>query len=82
MNNFAQALNGDQVRARDMVVNVELHTGETVPMPGNPVKLSAAQPCTFTSPPLLGQHTDEVLRDVVGYDAAHVAALRAAGTVA
>lgn len=82
VNNFAQALNGDQVRARDMVVNVELHTGETVPMPGNPVKLSAAQPCTFTSPPLLGQHTDEVLRDVVGYDAAHVAALRAAGTVA
>ena len=82
VNNFAQALNDSQVRARDMVVDVKLHTGETVPMPGNPVKLSAAQPRAFTAPPLLGQHTEEVLRDVIGYDAERVAALRAAGAVA
>jgi crotonobetainyl-CoA:carnitine CoA-transferase CaiB-like acyl-CoA transferase len=82
VNNFAQALDDSQVRARDMVVDVKLHTGETIPMPGNPVKLSAAQPHEFTAPPLLGQHTEEVLRDVIGYDAQRVAALRAAGAVA
>ncbi len=31
--------------------------------------------------PLLGEHTDEVLRDVLGYDAAHIAALRACGAL-
>lgn len=82
VNNFAQALNDSQVRARDMVVDVRLHTGETVPMPGNPVKLSAAQAGEFTPPPLLGQHTEEVLRELAGYDAGRVAALRASGAVA
>lgn len=82
VNNFAQALNDSQVRARDMVVDVELHTGETLPMPGNPVKLSAQEPRAFTAPPQLGQHTDEVLREVMGYDADRVSALRAAGAVA
>lgn len=82
VNNFAQALQGSQVRARDMVVDVRLHTGETVSMPGNPVKLSAQEARAFTAPPLLGQHTQEVLRDVAGYDADRVATLAAAGVVA
>lgn len=82
VNDFAQALNDKQVRARDMVVDVKLHTGETVPMPGNPMKLSAAPARTFTAPPLLGQDTDEVLREVAGYGAEHVAKLRADGAVA
>jgi crotonobetainyl-CoA:carnitine CoA-transferase CaiB-like acyl-CoA transferase len=82
VNNFAQALQDSQVRARDMVVDVRLHTGETVSMPGNPVKLSAQEARAFTAPPLLGQHTQEVLRDVAGYDADRVATLAAAGVVA
>lgn len=82
VNDFAQALNDKQVRARDMVVDVKLHTGETVPMPGNPMKLSAAQARTFTAPPLLGQDTDDVLREVAGYGAERVAKLRADGAVA
>jgi crotonobetainyl-CoA:carnitine CoA-transferase CaiB-like acyl-CoA transferase len=51
-------------------------------MPGNPVKLSAQEARAFTAPPLLGQHTQEVLRDVAGYDADRVATLAAAGVVA
>lgn len=82
VNNFAQALNDRQVRARDMVVDVKLHTGETVSMPGNPVKLSAAQPGAFTPPPVLGQDTEQVLRELVGYDADRLATLRASGAVA
>ena len=82
VNNFAQALDDTQVRARDMVVDVALHTGETVRMPGNPVKLSGAAGTAFSAPPLLGQHTDAVLMDVVGYDAERVASLKAKGAVA
>jgi crotonobetainyl-CoA:carnitine CoA-transferase CaiB-like acyl-CoA transferase len=81
VNNFAQALADSQVRARDMVVDVKLHTGETISMPGNPVKLSAQQARAYSAPPRLGQHTDEVLRAVAGYDADRVATLRADGAV-
>lgn len=81
VNDFAQALGDSQVRAREMVKEVKLHTGETVPMPGNPVKLSGAAPAEWTAPPTLGRDTDRILREVVGYDEARVAALRAEGAV-
>jgi len=69
------------VRARDMVREVTLKTGETIGMPGNPVKLSAVEDPAYTCPPSLGEHTDNVLRDLLGYDANQVAALRADGAI-
>ncbi|WP_431514199.1 CaiB/BaiF CoA transferase family protein [Variovorax sp. DAIF25] len=82
VNDFAQALSDTQVLARDMVVEVPLHTGETVRMPGNPIKLSAAAPKAYGSPPSLGEHTRRVLGDWVGYSDAKLDALRQAGTIA
>ena len=82
VNDFAQALGDTQVLARDMVVEVPLHTGETVRMPGNPIKLSAAAPKAYGSPPSLGEHTRRVLGDWVGYSDAKLDALRQAGTIA
>ncbi len=82
VNDFAQALGDAQVLARDMVVEVPLHTGETVRMPGNPIKLSAAAPKAYGSPPALGEHTRRVLGDWVGYSDAKLDALRQAGTIA
>ncbi len=82
VNNFAQALGDSQVQARDMVMPVTLKTGETVRMPGNPIKLSGAQPKAFTCPPALGEHTRSVLGDVVGYSPEKLAELQAAGAIA
>ncbi len=82
VNTFDQALADPQVRARGMVVDVPLPDGQPLSMPGNPVKLSAAQPRPWSGPPTLGQHTDAVLTGLMGYDAARVAALRAQGVVA
>jgi crotonobetainyl-CoA:carnitine CoA-transferase CaiB-like acyl-CoA transferase len=79
--NFAQALADPQVQAREMVVPVTLPSGEVVRMPGNPVKLNR-DAGRYTAPPTLGQHTDAVLQDLVGYDAQTLARLRADGTVA
>lgn len=76
VNNLAQALSDPQVLARDMVVEVPLASGERLRMPGNPVKLSGDTPEPFTPPPTLGQHTQQVLRDLLGYDAPHIARLR------
>jgi len=55
--------------------------GGEVQMPGNPVKMSATDEDTYTSPPLLGQHTDDVLRELLDKSDDDIAALRAAGTV-
>src|SRR5690606_10392982 len=82
VNNFRQALADTQVRARDMVVDVPLKSGATIQMPGNPIKLSAAQAAGFGSPPELGQPTDAVLGALPGYSHARLAALRDAGAIA
>jgi len=82
VNNFRQALADTQVRARDMVVDVPLKSGATIQMPGNPIKLSAAQAAGFGSPPELGEHTDAVLGALPGYSHDRLAALRDAGAIA
>lgn len=81
VNDFAQALTDVQVRARDMVVEVTLQNGETVSMPGNPVKLSAAKDMAYTAPPTLGAHTQSVLQDLLGYEKAQIDRLREQGVV-
>ncbi|WP_374669751.1 CaiB/BaiF CoA transferase family protein [Ramlibacter sp.] len=84
---FAQALSDPQVLARDMVVPVTLPTGETIRMPGNPVRLDplpgeTPQPPPFTAPPALGAQTDDVLGDWLGYTPERIARLRAAAAIA
>ena len=82
VNNFEQALNDVQVRARDMVVEVPLKTGEMLRMPGNPIKLSAASPKTYTCPPSLGEHTRSVLTQLAGYSPEQLEQLRRDGAIA
>ncbi|MCK8514944.1 CoA transferase [Methylonatrum kenyense] len=76
VNNFEQALNDPQVRFRNMVVEVEHPDGGSTEMPGNPVKLSETYEDSFSSPPLLGQHTSQVLQDLLGLDEAQLDELR------
>ncbi|GJM40661.1 MAG: CoA transferase [Ardenticatenaceae bacterium] len=80
VNNFPQALSEPQVLARNMVVEVAHPLGGSVKMPGNPVKLSETHEETFTPPPLLGQHTDEVLQ-ALGKSSDDIAKLREAGAI-
>jgi len=81
VNDFEHALNDPQVRARGMVVSVNHPGGRTVQMPGNPIKLSETNGQAFSSPPLLGQHTDEILTDRLGFSSAEVVDLRQAGVI-
>jgi crotonobetainyl-CoA:carnitine CoA-transferase CaiB-like acyl-CoA transferase len=63
---------------------VHLHTpeGEPVALDGVPMKLSDTSACVRTPGPLLGEHTDPVLREVLGMTAADIAALRHTNVVA
>ena len=61
--------------------SAEHPTAGTVSMTGNPVKLSGQVAAPPAAPPLLGQHTDEVLA-ALGYDESVVQRWRAEGVVA
>ena len=81
VNDLEHALNDVQVQARKMVVTVAHPEGGEVQMPGNPVKMSETGEDTYAPPPLLGQHTDEILRDLLNKSESDIAALRATGAI-
>jgi crotonobetainyl-CoA:carnitine CoA-transferase CaiB-like acyl-CoA transferase len=71
------------VKAREMVVNVPhpLAGPDGASLIASPLKLSGTPVAYRHHPPLLGQHTDEVLRDVLGYNDARIKELREAGAI-
>jgi crotonobetainyl-CoA:carnitine CoA-transferase CaiB-like acyl-CoA transferase len=79
--NVAQAVRDPQVLARNMIVDVQHPLGGTARIPGNPVKLSDTSDESFTPPPLLGQHTDEVLKSLLGKSEDELERLREAGII-
>lgn len=82
VNDFKQALENPQIRARGMVVDVALHDGEVIRVPGNPIKLSAAGEGSYAAPPRLGEHTDAVLGQFLGYRPQRIKELRETGAIA
>lgn len=70
------------VRARDMVAEIEHPACGRMKLVNTPVKYSYSTPSIRTPPPLLGQHTDEILRDVVRMDESEIRDLKAKGVVA
>lgn len=81
VNDVPTALSDPQARARGMVREVVDDRGEAVRVVGPAPRLSATPPSVRTAPPRLGQHTESVLRDLLGYDEARIAALRAEGAI-
>jgi crotonobetainyl-CoA:carnitine CoA-transferase CaiB-like acyl-CoA transferase len=81
INDIRQVFEDPQVRHREMAVEVEHPTAGRVRLPGVPVKFGRTPARVAGPPPLLGQHTGEVLREVLGLTDAEVAGLRAAGAL-
>jgi crotonobetainyl-CoA:carnitine CoA-transferase CaiB-like acyl-CoA transferase len=77
-----EILDSPQIAARGMVHEVSDSAGRRYRILGSPIHIDGSAPALPTAPPAIGQHTDEVLRDWLGYDDARIAALRAAGTIA
>jgi formyl-CoA transferase len=70
-----------QAQARGLALEAEHPTAGTVQLTGFPYKLSHTPAEVRLPPPLLGQHTEEVLTGLLGYTAAEVEGLREKGVV-
>jgi crotonobetainyl-CoA:carnitine CoA-transferase CaiB-like acyl-CoA transferase len=81
INRIGDVLRDPQVRAREMVVDVEHSRVGKTPAIGLPIKFSETPGGVRSGAPLLGEHTDEVLGEL-GYSASEIETLRAEGAVA
>ncbi|MCB1993979.1 MAG: CoA transferase, partial [Geminicoccaceae bacterium] len=83
VNDLAQVFADPQVQHREMQIDMPhpLTSSGTVPLLGNPIKMSATPPAYAKPPPFLGQHTDEVLRELLGLDDAELDRLRRQGVI-
>lgn len=80
INSVAEVFEDQQVRHRGMLKSVPHPSGVMLPQVGTPMRFADAPLQTCAAPPLLGQHSDDILQEL-GYDLAAIAALRAAGVV-
>ena len=80
LNDVGEALASPQALARNMVVTVTGPDNQEMKLLGNPIKFASGD-TTPQAPPLLGQHTAEVLRELLGYDAGRIEELRQAGVI-
>ncbi|SEQ96036.1 CoA:oxalate CoA-transferase [Solimonas aquatica] len=76
------ALAQPQVRSREMVVQTQHAALGSIPVINRPIRFSGASQPIPAAPPVLGEHTDSVLRELLGYDAQRIAQLRRDKTVA
>ncbi|MFM7416062.1 MAG: CaiB/BaiF CoA transferase family protein [Alphaproteobacteria bacterium] len=79
INTLEQVFADPHVQAREMVVEMAHGSGETVKVIANPVKLSATPPSYRSAPPVLGEHTQNVLTDVLKMSASDIATLKEKG---
>ncbi len=80
INTYAEVFQDEQISARDMVLETDHPTLGRLRTLGSPLKMSRTPPRPGRPAPLLGQHTDEVLREA-GYAPGDLTALRTAGVI-
>lgn len=81
VNDVAGAMAEPQVVHRGMVLPLESPTGETVRVPGDPLKLKNARRTRHAFPPRLGEHGRSVLKGLLGYSDADIAAMEESGAL-
>ncbi|MDR7855262.1 CoA transferase [Tissierella sp.] len=68
INSIDMVVNDPQVLAREMIVEIEHPIAGNFKMPGIPIKLSNTPGSIRTPAPVLGQHTEEILKEYLKYD--------------
>ncbi len=81
INRLDDVFNDPQVKARGMQITLPHPSAGSVKLVGSPMKLSATPPDYQSPPPLLGQHTDQILKSVLGYDDEQLSQLKQRGII-
>ncbi len=81
INSIGEAFAEPQLAAREMVVELPHPSAGAAKLVGNPIKLSRTPVEYRNAPPLLGEHSDAVLREVLGYGDDEIERLRAGGAI-
>lgn len=81
INDIQGTLNHSHTKARDMVIEIDHEYCGPIKMVNTPVKWSETQPIVRIPPPILGQHTNEILSEHLGLSESDVAALKDQGVV-
>jgi formyl-CoA transferase len=76
INGVDEVFDDPQVQARGLQVDLPHPSAGKVRLVGSPIKMSATPPACRMPPPLLGQHTDQVLHQLLGLNSAEIEALR------
>src|SRR5262249_53017460 len=79
INNIGQVVEHPQVAARQALVTIDHPRAGKVRMVGAPVRLSETPGSVRTPAPMLGEHTEQVLKELLGLDGGEIARLRSAG---
>ncbi|HSW38754.1 MAG TPA: CoA transferase [Acidobacteriota bacterium] len=81
INTMDEVFKDPQVLHRKMLVEVDHPTAGKIRLTGIPVKYSNAGTAIRRPPPLLGEHTNEILREVLGFDDARIEGLKSSGII-
>jgi len=81
INDIAQVFAEPQVKARGVKTEIDHPVAGKLPMVVSPMRFSGTPLEYRTPPPLLGEHTDQVLQKLLGKKPAEIARLRAEGTI-
>jgi len=81
INDVAQVFEEPQVKARGVKIELDHPVAGKLPLVASPMRFSETPLEHKLAPPVLGQHTEEVLRDVLRLDEREIARLRSEGIV-
>ncbi len=81
INDMPAVFSDPQVEARGLRVEHQSPGGDQIPMVASPLRIPTAMMEIRLAPPALGEHTEQILQGILGYDAAKIEELRADGVI-
>lgn len=81
INNINEMFDNEQVIARNLAMEVEHPTAGIMPLLASPLNVITSPPKVRYAPPLLGEHTEEILITVLGYDQQQIKSARSEGAI-
>ncbi len=81
INNLQQVCEDPHIRYRNMLVEIDQPVAGKVRIANSPIRLSETPGDVYAPAPVLGQHSEEVLRDVLGYSQGQIDGLKEAGII-